>query len=166
MSWLPGDGGTISSTGLYTAGPIPGVFDVFATSGADSSVTARATIQILGGDATGDYVGDVCFTNGCLTGIKMTYDCDVSSVFHPGTAACAVITSAAGILGNGGFAICTIETNGTRTGGELSGRVTVCPFSQVGEDTFEIDGSVRDGRLVFTVSLSNQPLARYEGRKT
>ena len=165
VTWLT-DGDTISSTGLYTAGQIPGVFDVFARSVADPSVTARATIQIVGDDATGEYVGSVCFTNGCLTEIKMTYDCDVQSVVHPGTAACAVITSEAGILGNGGFPLCTIETNGTRTGGDFTGRVTACPFNQVSGDTFEIEGSIGDGRLVFTVSYLDEPLGRFDGTKT
>jgi len=46
VNWLASGGGTISSTGLYTAGTNPGTYTVTATSLADGSTSAQAKVTI------------------------------------------------------------------------------------------------------------------------
>jgi hypothetical protein len=46
-------GGTVAADGTYTAPPVPGVFHVVATSAADSSRTATATVTVQAGGASG-----------------------------------------------------------------------------------------------------------------
>lgn len=46
VNWLASGGGTISSTGLYTAGTNPGTYTVTATSLADGSTSAQAKVMI------------------------------------------------------------------------------------------------------------------------
>jgi hypothetical protein len=45
-------GGVVSNTGVYTAGVVPGVYHVVATSQADASKSALATIVVRAGSGT------------------------------------------------------------------------------------------------------------------
>ena len=149
-------GGTIVSTGSgsaitarYEAGTTPGNYTVTATSVADPSVFASATVTISGGDATGNYVGEMCHGgNGlCAAGRRIGYSCGVRSFAGPGTV-CALNTGADGSL-NGDVLLpfCVIETNGTITGGTFTGRITFCSGSQVNDRmrAARIEGSITGG---------------------
>ena len=46
VNWLASGGGTISSTGVYTAGNNPGTYTVTATSAADGSTSAQAKVTV------------------------------------------------------------------------------------------------------------------------
>lgn len=46
VNWLASGGGTISSTGVYTAGTNPGTYTVTATSLADGSTSAQAKVTV------------------------------------------------------------------------------------------------------------------------
>jgi IPT/TIG domain len=174
VNWNASGGGSIDSSGRFTAGPNAGVFNISATSFADLAATGVASIQVVGEDATGDYVGDMCSPlNGlCLAGSRIGYSCGVASRVGPGTV-CALLTSANGwLFGNLLLAFCTIETNGTITGGPFTGRITFCSGSQVTDRMRDarIEGSIADGRLRFTVygQFFEDPdaaIERFDGRK-
>ena len=75
--WNAG-GGSISSTGLFTAGATEGVFNVSATSVFDPSVTGTAFVHIAAvTDVTGLYVGG--------TGSQVGYQCNLTSFVGAGT---------------------------------------------------------------------------------
>ena len=173
VSWVAG-GGSISSGGLYTAGSTPGLYTVTAVSLAEPQSSGSATVQVVGEDATGSYVGDMCSPhNGiCLSGSRISYLCGVPSQVGPGTV-CALFTSANGwLFGTILLPFCAIETNGTITGGPFTGRITACSASQLSDRmrAARIEGSIENGRLRFTVfgqffDDPNAPVERFDGGK-
>jgi hypothetical protein len=169
VSWVAG-GGSISSSGLYTADPTPGLFTVIAVSLADPSASGSATVQVVGGDVTGVYTGTGCFQTAgqspsCRDGVTVVYRCDIGNV-------CSWRTSFFfPSFPNTAFnAACIIETDGTAAGGAFTGRVTLCSPPNDYMRLMRITGSIANGRLSVTTvsSLANGEEAQetYEGTRT
>ncbi len=81
VTWtvLQAQGGTISSSGLYTAPATPGTYHVVATSVADPSKSATATVRVLGALNIVIAPGAA----GVLAGSQQTFTAFVSGAFDP-----------------------------------------------------------------------------------
>jgi hypothetical protein len=143
--WNAG-GGSISSSGLFTAGTTPGTFTVTATSVADPSVVGTAFVQVTTvTDVTGVYIVDE-------TGGQLAYQCNLVSFVGAGTVCGWFVGQDSSAVPNLAAARCQIETDGTRSGGAFTARITSCVFgltqTQAGA---RITGSISDGKLSFSV---------------
>ena len=142
--WNAG-GGSISSTGLFTAGATEGVFNVSATSVFDPSVTGTAFVHIAAvTDVTGLYVGG--------TGSQVGYQCNLTSFVGAGTVCGWFVGQDSSSVPNVAAARCQIETDGTRSGGAFTARITSCVFGLTATQAgARITGSISAGTLSFSV---------------
>ena len=158
--WNVSGDGTISSTGLFTAGSTAGIFTVTAVSLAEPSSTGTAFVQVTSADVTGVYTGSACFrtatqSESCRNSVTLVYRCDLQSVVGTGKVCSWRTSFFFESFPNTAFNFaCIIETDGTAAGGAFSGRVTLCspPMSDYLRAML-LTGSIANGRLsVTTVS--------------
>ena len=159
VTWNASGGGSIDASGRFTAGPNAGVYDIAATSFADLSATGHASIQVVGDDVTGTYVGEMCLVTGAGTefcnhdqAVRVEYRCNIASFVGAG-AVCgwSWFRRSGEPLGFPGLAeACVVETDGTRAGGAFTGRITHCFFGPLRADqtAARIEGEIENGRLV------------------
>lgn len=175
ISWNVSGGGTISGSGLFTAGSTAGIFTVTAVSLADPSSTGTAFVQVSTTTVEGRYTGTGCRYNdlgeeNCASGFFLDYVCIFQSNLRPGTTTC-------GWSSTGGFqavpntiSFCFIETDGTTAGGAFTGRVTFCRFRPASVyDETRIEGTIGNGRLEIRVYAPGffgiQLIERFTGTK-
>lgn len=157
ISWNVSGGGSISGSGLFTAGSTAGIFTVTAVSLADPSSTGTAFVQVSSTTVEGRYTGTVCRYNdlgeeNCAAGFFLDYACFFQSNLRPGTTC--------GWSSTGGFQavpntipFCFIETDGTTAGGSFTARVTQCAFRPASVyDGTRIEGTIGNGRLEIRVN--------------
>ena len=155
--------GSISGTGLYTAGTATGIFTVTAVSLAEPSSTGTAFVQVSATNVEGRYTGTGCRYNdlgeeNCADGFFVDYACIFQSNLRPGTTTC-------GWSSTGGFQavpntipFCFIETDGTTAGGPFIGKVTSCRFRPASVyDQTRIEGTIGNGRLEIRVFAPTGP---------
>ncbi|NUT56622.1 MAG: hypothetical protein HOQ03_11670, partial [Thermoleophilia bacterium] len=157
VSWVAA-GGSISASGLYTAGPTAGVFAVRAVSLADPTVSGTASVQVTDDNVEGRYSpGTVCLFNdvgdeNCSTGgFILDYHCSWQSNLHAGTT-CGWFSGQGFQQVPSSIPLCFFETDGTKAGGAFVGKVTFCRFRPASNyAATRIEGTIGDGRLEFSV---------------
>jgi hypothetical protein len=159
VTWSVSGGGTISDSGLFTASssaPDGATFDVIARSSADPTSFGGATVQIVGEDVTGRYVGVTCSINdvgdeSCSPPNRtLAYACFFQSNVRPGTTCGWTVDAGFGVPHTIPF--CFIESDGTTAGGAFRATVTSCAFRPASTfaDT-RIEGTIGRGRLEIQV---------------
>ena len=165
VTWSVSGGGTISDSGLFTASssaPDGATFDVTARSSADPTSFGGATVQIVGEDVTGRYVGTSCRFDDvggeiCSSPNRtLAYACSFRSNIRPGTTCGWNVDAGFGAPETIPF--CFIETDGTTGGGAFRATVTSCAFRPA--STFaatRIEGTIGRGRLEIQVYAPTGP---------
>jgi hypothetical protein len=152
VSWNVSGGGTISASGLFTAGSVSGTFTVTAVSLAEPSSTGTAFVMVSSATVQGRYTGTICRfddlgDSNCADGLILDYGCSFQSNIHAG-ATCGWFSGQGIQQVPNTIPLCFIETDGTTAGGAFTGRVTFCRFRPA--STYErtrIEGTIGNGRL-------------------
>jgi hypothetical protein len=170
-------GGTITTSGLFTAGTTTGSFSVTARTSSPVIVVGGATVTIAAPvSVEGLYIGELCVKGffaaeeSCIPDMQVAYQCTLQSFVSSGRT-CGWFAQGGVTAVPNHATFCQIETDGTTAGGSFLGIITWCRFAPLTpvQASAVFNGSIGNGLLSFTVTAhdpgGNVLQERFSGTK-